>query len=598
MQQTSTLYKSILATAGHRKEYRAKIGTATYTGAQIVSASLSWALIGEHAIGSTCSQSMDLTLWGVSSNDIPRRAAISLSYRIVTDTQQSEWLPLGTYYVRYRTPDTATNTIQLRCSDAMLFAEQDFTAYWPTLEHVSMRWVAQRCAARMGVSLEDATQIGSTYPYVISAYPIGYSVRQVLSGIAAAHGGNWIMTVGNKLRFVPLRNNQPTVAIAGQMADLGHEQPLDAYTGVILNFDATDGTTQYVQAGTTIGRVLDVPLRAVTSTTYAQQQANAIMTELSGWTYTPFTATDALIDPAAELGDAISYTGGTGMLVTSEMTLDALYSATISAPGDDEMEDDELGFGPQPERDIERRLAQTNTSLRVLIDGIQSSVEDLDGNVSTLTQTVSGFETRVSTVEGDVTSIRQSVDSITLSVANHTTSSTITLTVDGVEVSSDTITLAGNVVFKSDLTDGTTEISGSNIKTGTIKLHPAYSSGGTGTVIEVYDRFEGSSASLVGGIRYDFDDDEDVLRADKLYIYTEELVTGHGTYRPALKVESAGRISLTSTDADDGIIYVESGLSGITLRNPNRGGSVRIQLGSNVWEFTRNHLYLDNVEVL
>ena len=65
--------------------------------------------------------------------------------------------------------------------------------------------------------------------------------------------------------------------------------------------------------------------------------------------------------------------------------------------------------------------------------------------------------------------LTQKVDSISLSVTNGKDSSTIALTVDGVEVSSQTIKFEGEVVFASDLTDGETSISGDNVNTGTVK---------------------------------------------------------------------------------------------------------------------------------
>ena len=60
------------------------------------------------------------------------------------------------------------------------------------------------------------------------------------------------------------------------------------------------------------------------------------------------------------------------------------------------------------------------------------------------------------------------VDGINLSVSNGETSSTITLTSGTTQIASQTIEFTGDIVFKDNLTDGTTEISGSNITTGTI----------------------------------------------------------------------------------------------------------------------------------
>lgn len=126
----------------------------------------------------------------------------------------------------------------------------------------------------------------------------------------------------------------------------------------------------------------------------------------------------------------------------------------------------------------------TNTA-----DQLTSSLEDTDKNISTLTQQADALTTRVSNSEGDISSLQQTArslssrvttaegnastalqtaQSITLSVTNNTDSSTIQLSANGITTQSKTIKFTGDVVFASNLTDGKTTISGSNITTGTI----------------------------------------------------------------------------------------------------------------------------------
>lgn len=65
-------------------------------------------------------------------------------------------------------------------------------------------------------------------------------------------------------------------------------------------------------------------------------------------------------------------------------------------------------------------------------------------------------------------SIAKLKDSISLGVSNGSTSSTISLTVDGTQISSKSISMSGLVSFSSLSTAGSTTINGSNITTGTI----------------------------------------------------------------------------------------------------------------------------------
>ena len=61
--------------------------------------------------------------------------------------------------------------------------------------------VASACAEKMGVEIDERTSISSAYEI---SYPTDYTCRELLQHIAAAHGGNWIITDAGKLRLVIL----------------------------------------------------------------------------------------------------------------------------------------------------------------------------------------------------------------------------------------------------------------------------------------------------------------------------------------------------------------------------------------------------------
>ena len=105
-------------------------------------------------------------------------------------------------------------------------------------------------------------------------------------------------------------------------------------------------------------------------------------------------------------------------------------------------------------------LQQTATSLT-------SRISDAEGNLSILQQTATSLTSRISDAEGNISSLIQTVDSITLSVSNGSTSSYISLSIDGVVVASQNIYMSGLVTY-TGLAGGTTTIDGACIKTGTI----------------------------------------------------------------------------------------------------------------------------------
>lgn len=120
------------------------------------------------------------------------------------------------------------------------------------------------------------------------------------------------------------------------------------------------------------------------------------------------------------------------------------------------------------------------TELLLEVEGISATVSAQDGRLATLELTVDGIETTVSgKIDGNQaqTLINQSLDSITLSAANGSESSTLTLKYGSTTLASAQITFSGLVEFvtQSDLsTAGQTTINGGNIKTGVIDSTSGY----------------------------------------------------------------------------------------------------------------------------
>lgn len=120
------------------------------------------------------------------------------------------------------------------------------------------------------------------------------------------------------------------------------------------------------------------------------------------------------------------------------------------------------------------------TELLLTVEGISATVSAQDGRLATLELTVDGIETTVSgKIDGNQaqTLINQSLDSITLSAANGSESSTLTIKYGSTTLASAQITFNGlvNFVTQSDLsTAGQTTINGGNIKTGVIDSTSGY----------------------------------------------------------------------------------------------------------------------------
>lgn len=98
---------------------------------------------------------------------------------------------------------------------------------------------------------------------------------------------------------------------------------------------------------------------------------------------------------------------------------------------------------------------------------LTSQIRDTEGNVSVLQQTAQSLSSKIQDAEGNISSLVQTVNGMQLRVVNGESSSTITLTANGVGISSQSIQFTGMVTY-AGLAGGTTVIDGACIKTGII----------------------------------------------------------------------------------------------------------------------------------
>lgn len=270
------------------------------------------------------------------------------------------------------------------------------------------------------------------------------------------------------------------VYLGQMMAQLDTSPPLAAVSKVVVMVDADNA---YV-AGDDTGRTVEVTCPYGT-----QAMANNILAALQGYTYTPAQGQDALLDPAAELGDGITMGGVYTVLAKADTLWDAMMAGDVGAPGQAEQESEYSYQSPlvgqlryqiaetrslisktadEIRLEVSNDIQELSASIDIQLDSITSTVQGQGSQISTITQTVSGIQTQITGINGEISTIDQKVDSISLDVSNGTSSSRIVLTVDGVQVSSATVRFTGDVIFASDLTDGQTSISGDNIDTGEI----------------------------------------------------------------------------------------------------------------------------------
>lgn len=244
-----------------------------------------------------------------------------------------------------------------------------------------------------------------------------------------------------------------------------------------------------------------------------QAMADALLTAMRGRTITAYAAGSALLDISAELGDGITVNGVYSEIGKMDITCDLMDTADVSSDvaGDVEQEYATVGSLTQTvnrvrksvteltveagkisahitdvEQELEAQITLTAESLTSQITDTKNGLEsELQQTTTSLTsqitdtkndlesqiqQTSSSLTSQIQDAEANISTIEQKVDNITLSVDNGKDRSSISLSVDGVEVDSVTVRFTGGVVFESDLAEGNTSIDGACIDTGEIDV--------------------------------------------------------------------------------------------------------------------------------
>ena len=231
MQETSSLYKKLLADHGHWKEYTLVIGESgvlvnersekiMFGGTSILVAS-SGADSGfrENAIISMATQksifpestpTVGNCIAGQISvemvkpkGDIPRRARLAPYVRLTNGKEHSEWIQKGVFFIDHREYSGDENErMVINGYDHIILTEDEFpssTHEWPRTDIDVVRDIA----SEIGTDLDSRTVKIMNKGYKIN-YPAGYSMREVLENIASMYAGSFIMSDTGELLLVTM----------------------------------------------------------------------------------------------------------------------------------------------------------------------------------------------------------------------------------------------------------------------------------------------------------------------------------------------------------------------------------------------------------
>lgn len=383
MQQTSATWRRLWAAGCAWVEAKAIIAGTEYTGiAPVIRRST---MQDGPGIGNAVSASLSVSVR--TTDTIPRAAQVEIWMRLTDGTDVSEWLPAGRYYISRRSLDPVSGIQSFECYDALLKANAvfdrlpwttetgepittedgtplEFEAFYPR----DMAGLVGDICNLLGVTLDARTVINTGPEYVVDAPAAGANMRDLLGVVAAAHGGNWIITPAGKLRLVPMISAAGASGATGDVVDV--EGTVGSiYAGspaTISGIRYTAGDAEPVLIGDETGIIIDVKLPFALAYHLAQT--------LIGTTYQPYALSGAIYDPAAELGDYVrSGSDVASVLYSESVTLGPAMRGDIAAPGSSEIADEYpyIGAGAKT---LSEAKAYAVTAAKAAADALEESL--------------------------------------------------------------------------------------------------------------------------------------------------------------------------------------------------------------------------------
>lgn len=229
-----------------------------------------------------------------------------------------------------------------------------------------------------------------------------------------------------------------TVNVRSSVTSLQKQDRLMAYSKV--HVDVTDEL--FYEAGDDTGRTLTMFCPWGTQAT-----ADKNLARIRGYQHQPYAATGAYIDPATEVGDAVSVGSVFGGVLTKNVNVGPLYVAEVSAPGEESI-DYKYEYKSPTQRQIERNYSEMKSTFRVQADQISAEVsariEQGDALTSRLDIQSDQISARVTKTGGSSSSFGWELldDSWTVK-ANNTT--VFQITKSGAEVRGKITALSGKI---------------------------------------------------------------------------------------------------------------------------------------------------------
>lgn len=236
------------------------------------------------------------------------------------------------------------------------------------------------------------------------------------------------------------------IMIGRSAVSVDHSPAFSPYTNVIVT--VSSDTWYEASGGSNAGRTLEV-----TCPWGTQAMANNILRQIRGYTYRPVSASGAILNPAAAMGDAVTVDGVYSVISERKIKFGGLMSSDISAPADEEI-DHEYPYLNAKDRQVKREISKNASAvLTVTTDKIEAEVKrataaegELSGRLTVAADSIAAEITRAKSAEQTLSSSITMTESSILatvsstyatksSVSNFVTAASISADLNGISLS-------------------------------------------------------------------------------------------------------------------------------------------------------------------
>lgn len=352
------------------------------------------------------------------------------------------------------------------CYDRMSAFDRSADPWLAGVEYpLPLSGLLESLCAFCGVELTKGQMLNGDFLVRRNFSGAGLTCREILSWIAEAAGCFGEITTEGKLRMgfyrptgTVIRRNTSVRVADHQVKEIDKLQIRANQNdiGVIVG----TGTNAYVIQGN--------PLLAAAEDAELRPVAEQLFQRMQGIIYTPLEVEFYAGSALCEVGDIVAVETSRGQYtayVTTVVTNGV--KTTVSSVGEESREKLQ-----SVNRSLLYLRGRTNELTRTIEETVSRLYDAETGDISILRQTAASLAVQIKNAEGDISTLTQTAGSIQAEVRGQGDAlASLQLTVSGLKseiaLKADKITLQGYVEFKN-LTDGTTSISGGNIKTGTI----------------------------------------------------------------------------------------------------------------------------------